>query len=135
MPARVERCPDCGVQWGPGVLACPSCRRLVHGAALSRLAGELERWRRALALLPPASKQAQRIGERVKELEARAPAPEAPKASPIPKWLASLGALGVFLWKAKAILLFLATKAKLLAAGFASWQTMRCRGRRGFADR
>lgn len=132
------RCPDCGTQWGASVRACPSCGRLVHAAALAELAAtaraarsdgrlddELEAWRRARDLLPPESEQARKIGERVTHLEASRPAAStpAPSAGRVPKWLGGLGAVGLLAWKAKAIVLFLFTKGKLLLTGLASWQT------------
>lgn len=134
--SATERCPACGTQWGPRVLACPGCAKLVHAEALTRLASEAKAaraaddraaerkaWERALTLLPADARQAGTLRERLTEL---APSPEeepASKPSKAPRWLASLGAFGLLLWKAKAILAFLATKGKLLLAGFASWKT------------
>ncbi len=70
-PASVALpCPSCGTEVSPGLLACPRCNRLVHGAQLSALAeqasaaeqsGDLSQalgcWRAALDLLPPAANQ------------------------------------------------------------------------------
>ena len=130
-----SRCPGCGTQWGPRVLACPGCAKLVHASALERLAaearsardaddrdGERAAWERALALLPPSAKQAATIRDRVDAL-APEPGAKGAKSSHAPRWLASLGAVGLLLWKAKAILAFLATKGKLILAGAASWKT------------
>lgn len=135
MAAPPTRCPECATEWGPAILACPGCRRLVHRDELERLAREartgdhakaLVAWRSALALLPHGSKQATRIQSRIAELEAASPvaARSTDGASRVPKWLAGLGAVGLFAWKAKTILLFLLTKAKLLLTGMASWQTV-----------
>ena len=82
----------------PAALSCPSCHGLVHADRLKALAArageaqasgdvsaQLEAWRLALALLPPASSQHQAIAGRVEALSrtlsdpdaARPPVPEA----------------------------------------------------------
>lgn len=132
------RCPTCATEWGPAATVCPRCQRLVHAAALERLAQdareagaagdmvqERAHWRSALELLPPESKQAERIRRRIESFgeqvgDASATAPK----RRMPKWLAALGGVGLFVWKAKAILVFVATKGKLLLTGFASWPTL-----------
>lgn len=81
MAAERERCPDCATELAAGLLACPGCRRLVHGARLAELAREAERetaagrlsealacWRAALDLLPADSRQYERIAARIREL-------------------------------------------------------------------
>src|SRR5258708_21867938 len=73
--------PKCGTQIAPALLACPSCKRLVHSDALKRLAAEAERtaqagdmsaalatWREALELLPPDSSQHTIVSARILEL-------------------------------------------------------------------
>lgn len=79
--AAATTCPQCGTQIGAGLLACPGCQRLVHSDKLKRLAGEAEAatkansptdalsaWRSALELLPPDSRQAQVIREKMAAL-------------------------------------------------------------------
>ncbi|MCI0570444.1 MAG: hypothetical protein L0Y66_06810 [Myxococcaceae bacterium] len=141
-------CPGCGSELSPNLLTCPSCHRLVHSDELKRLAGEAEAaatrgafpealagWRRALELLPAGSSQHARITERVKALSekvdgqgaaAGTPGKSAGKAgaSGIPKVLGGLGAVGLLLWKLKAVVLFVATKAKVLLLGLTKASTL-----------
>jgi Zn-dependent protease len=93
--ARVAHsCPACGGEVAPGLLSCPSCRRLVHANRLKELAqtaetaerdGELApalaSWRDALTLLPPESRQHAAISDRVNRLSLRVEAAPAPVAS------------------------------------------------------
>lgn len=126
------RCPDCSTEVGPGLLSCPVCRRLVHSDELKRLAGEAARasetgnlsvelaaWRRMLELLPKDARQHEVVREKIDGLGRRVDAGEGPKPER-PKWAAraaGLGAVGLFVWKFKAVLAFLATKGKLLLLG------------------
>ena len=77
----LANCPACGTQWGPGLLACPGCSRLVHSESLKRLSelaahataqGDLstalQHWRAALELLPPSSRQHAIIAGRIEQL-------------------------------------------------------------------
>ncbi len=77
-------CPACGTHLAASLLVCPSCGRLVHTEALTRLArdaaaaterGEfsaaLAFWREAMDLLPPGSRQHDVITEKVTALSAR----------------------------------------------------------------
>ncbi|MDQ3438977.1 MAG: site-2 protease family protein, partial [Planctomycetota bacterium] len=77
-PIAPGACPQCGTHLAPALLVCPGCRRLVHAQHLAALAtdaqaaadagdtlGALQRWRSALELLPPESRQHQTITQRV----------------------------------------------------------------------
>jgi Zn-dependent protease len=76
-------CKNCSRELTPGALVCDHCHTLVHSAELEGLAAEAktrerlgegqlarESWRKALALLPPTSKQAEWIRQHVQELAA-----------------------------------------------------------------
>ena len=140
--ARSERaavCPQCGTHVAPALLACPSCRRLVHADELKRLAADAERatqaghpsaalaaWRQALELLPPDSTQHQVIAARVGDLS-RAVDGQPAGAKPGSRWgkgAAGLGALGALLAKFKFALVFILTKAKLLLLGLTKAGTL-----------
>jgi Zn-dependent protease len=128
-----------------GLLACPSCAWLTHGAELSRLAREAETaesagdrttalaaWRRTLDLLPQGTVQRATIDERMRGLSAaidgRGTAPGAANA-PAKRGAAGgvaagAGAVGVFLLKAKALLVVLLANAKLLVLGLLKLPTL-----------
>jgi Zn-dependent protease len=132
-------CPGCGTEVAPAAVACPRCNRLIHGDRLRCLAAEadqatragdhalaIEHWRSALELLPSSSKQHAQIAQRIAELT-----PDSKRSTPAPKdgvsiatKLAGLGALAMLVWKLKSILLFVATKAKLLLLGFTKAGTL-----------
>lgn len=138
MTEAPRACPECGTELAPALLACPACRRLVHRERLEALASEADRaelrgerdaalafWREAQGLLPVESAQFRGVAERVARLlraGARDPAAEA-QHSPLPKWLAPLGALGLLLWKVKFVLAFVLTKGKLLLLGLTEAST------------
>lgn len=132
--AAGQVCASCGARFPQGALVCPSCQKLVHTEALHRLAqeaqtaasandvaGELNAWRRALELLPPASRQHAAILEKVQLLAAKEPKAASAshaKTSSASKaglgGLAAIGAIGLFvLGKGKFLLLGL-TKAPTL---------------------
>jgi Zn-dependent protease len=138
--ADVERCAACGVELAPGMLACPACRKLVHGdrlkalaadAAAAERAGELTlaltHWREALDLLPAGSKQRDVVGATVLRLSQaldRAPAPPPGASGGRAKGAAGLSALGLLAWQFKFAILSLLGKAKLLVTGLASLPTL-----------
>src|SRR5689334_22358418 len=77
-------CPQCGAELSPALLACPRCRRLVHGQRLAQLANEAkaatdagdlvgasQKWRETLDLLPRDSKQHATITTKVSDLTRR----------------------------------------------------------------
>lgn len=128
-------CAGCGARLPQSALACVACARLVHAAELEQLArsasdaesrgdatAALACWRRAIELLPPGTRQLAAIESRVAELSARVVEPA--RASKAPAWLAGAGALGLALWKLQFVLVFVATKGKLLLVGLTKWQTL-----------
>jgi len=123
-------CPDCGTEWGPGALVCPSCRLLVHSERLKELAaqaaeadaaGKLEEalaaWSAALALLPANAKQRQGIEQRVEDLTSRIAKHEAAKPKAMPQWAKGLGI-------AAPVILLLLTKGKWLLLGLTKLPTL-----------
>lgn len=144
VPAAPGWCPACGGELGPRILACPSCRRLVHTDELTRLAeeaarrdreddpdGAIQAWRAALMLLPAEAKQRVAIGERIDELIARPRAGKrgasvglaGPKAKH-PWWKAGIIGAALLVWKLKAVLVFVATKGKFLLLGLTKGGTL-----------
>jgi Zn-dependent protease len=134
--AAVLRCGGCGSEIAPLLLACPGCHRLVHAAELRTLAeraaraaaardahAELDALRASLDLLPAESRQYQTIRARVDVLGHRPVVPPAPPATGFWKWLAVLGPGALLLWKFKFVLVFLATKGKLLLLGLTKGST------------
>lgn len=137
----MTRCPQCGTEIAPGLLACPACQRLVHADELQRLADEAERsvqagdvrtalqtWRRALELLPPDSRQFTAVSQKLGALSLRADAgPATAPAHPRqPAWVRRAGvpaAIALFLWKFKVLLGFILTKGKLLLLGLTKGTT------------
>jgi len=143
-------CVGCGSQLAASFVACPACGQLVHTDELKRIAANAEgheragelaaalvAWRQALALLPPASGQHQRILAKVAALSDKVPAGAMPAASAAPasgvapaarsrwaKWLGGLGVVGVFLMKFKWGLLFLLSKGKVLLVGLTQAKTL-----------
>jgi Zn-dependent protease len=132
-------CPDCGSEIAPGLLACPSCARLLHADVLKKLAAEaqgaeqmgdlasaLAAWREALDLLPPDARQHAAVLEKIQALSARVdqggPAPA--KQSVWKKGAAGAGALGVLLLKFKSVLLLVLTKGKFLLLGLTKAKTL-----------
>ncbi|WP_147444992.1 site-2 protease family protein [Corallococcus sp. CA053C] len=139
------RCEGCGSELAPRLLTCPACRKLVHGQTLKRLAAQAQEatdrgaplealalWREALDLLPPGTGQHAQVTAKVTALSQQvdalglaAPLAEAErKRSGMPKVLASMGALGLMLWKFKFVLLLLLGKGKLLLVGLTQASTL-----------
>lgn len=133
-------CDRCGTQLALSLLACPSCRRLVHAAELERLAADAEgaeqrgdlaesiaRWETALALLPPDTRQHETLTRRLMALRVKSGPANATPTPEAPKWkagAAGVGALALVLWKFKFVLVFLATKAKFLIFGLTKMSTL-----------
>jgi Zn-dependent protease len=82
------RCKRCSREVAPSALVCEQCHTLVHSDELERLAAEAkslenagesrlarEKWIAAIALLPPASKQAEWIKQHVQALDAQSAQP------------------------------------------------------------
>lgn len=133
------RCAACGVELAPGMLACPACRRLVHGGRLKglaaaattaegegRLTDAVASLREARELLPAGSKQREVIDASIRRLvdaidrAGIAPPPKDGRA----KGVAGLSAVGLVLWKLKFVILAVLGKVKLLAFGLASIPTL-----------
>ena len=135
-------CPECGSELASKRLSCPNCHQLVYQGELEEIAAhadearraqdvreELALWRRALELLPRDSRQHRSISERagllsreVESLPESGAASAGQDSSDRPGrskgWkFASIGALGLLLWKLKAVLAFAVTKGKFLLMG------------------
>jgi Zn-dependent protease len=140
-PARPGVCAGCGTEVAPALLTCPRCQRLVHAEALRQLAADAEKadaagdlvgardaWKRALDRLPPASRQAEAVLERVaalnRKLEAGPPVPAGGGMAGRALRLGSVGALGLLLWKFKFAVVFVVTKGKLLVMGLTKTSTL-----------
>jgi Zn-dependent protease len=116
-----------------GALACPQCHVLLHGRELDRLAREAraleekrefaqarEIWSRSLTLLPPDSKQAEWMLERLRSLEISAAQLPDPNAKPSHTWARRFGPLApilILLAKSKGLLLAI-FKLKFLLSFF-----------------
>src|SRR6267154_540115 len=139
LPGRAPSvCARCGTQIAPALLACPSCRRLVHAEELKHLgataegaeqAGDasaaLAAWRQALDLLPADATQHQVVSARIAALSRSLDAgPAGAKhGSGLGKGAAGLSALGALLLKFQFALMFVLTKAKLLLFGLTKAST------------
>lgn len=138
--ADAHVCQGCGTMVASSMLACPSCHSLVHASRLRELSlaadaafsegrttDAAKAWEEALALLPPASRQYQTVRNRLSEISRRhqgASVPPAPKpARHAGRWAAAVVAAGL-LWKFKFVLVFLATKGKLLLLGLSKGSTV-----------
>jgi Zn-dependent protease len=143
---------ECGTQLPAELLSCPSCGRLPHAVRLKELVADADRarargelrnqaaaLRSALELLPADSRQHEVIRARVAELSEMIDAGLAPKSeTPLEdgppntekprhallKAGSAAGIVAVLLWKFKFILVFLATKAKLLLLGLSKSTTL-----------
>jgi Zn-dependent protease len=143
MAAASSPCPSCGTDVGAGLLECPSCHRLVHGkeltaiAAAAKLAEDsgnltaaLAAWRKALALLPPATAQVKTINATMKRLSAtldgRAPPSAATSTGTGKKAgaLAGAGAVAAAIAKSKALLALVLANGKLLVVGLVKAPTL-----------
>ena len=129
----LTRCPHCGTQLAPGLLACPACGRLFHAERLKALAAEAERlkqagdlsgalgaWRAAVELLPPDSTQYAVVTDRIAELSRAVDTQPSVRSPDKPAWTAKagvIGAIGLALWKLKFLFAFILTKGKLLLLG------------------
>lgn len=130
-------CSSCGAEILGGAVVCLQCRALVHADQLKQLAARataatdpsesLRLWREALDLLPPGSRQASIIQERIRLGVERVDAGEPEPTGWLGRLSGAGGALGTaaFLaWKFKAVVLLAATKGKLLLLGLTKWKMM-----------
>ena len=135
-----SHCPSCDAELPLNALACPQCQALIHSDRLDQLARDAralevkggfaqahELWTYSLTLLPPDSKQAGWVHDRLRALEAAqsaqsqslaaASSPQSkPEKAPPPNWVKKLGPFGPFallLLKLKTVFLF-AFKLKFL---------------------
>ena len=146
-------CTGCGSEIAPGLLCCPSCRKLVHGSRLKELAdaaqdfeaagdftGALASWRHAAELLPQDTRQYTIIAghiARLGRLAEKQPSPggrsaasqatPARQASPS-RWSGGvisgmIGTVALAVWKLKFLAVALATKGKLLLLGLTKAST------------
>jgi Zn-dependent protease len=148
--SKALACPSCGSDVAPGLLSCPSCRWLVHGARLKELAhaagdceaagnyaGALAAWRDATELLPDDTRQyaiiaahIARLGRLAESMPSPvAPAPASEAASPMEsRWSGGvisgvIGTVALAIWKFKFIAVALLTKGKLLLLGLTKAST------------
>ncbi len=137
--APIARCEACGTELSASMLSCPSCHRLVYASTLKDLAasaetamasgnlhGALTAWRSSLDLLPPGSRQRAMIEQKVAALTQQV---DSAAASEVPttgrwKWLATLGPVGLLVWKFKFLVVALLTKGKLLLLGLTKLSTL-----------
>lgn len=134
------RCPSCGTELADGLLACPSCRALVHAAKLKELAATAEAaqargddaaalsaWREASALLPPSTRQHAIVARSIETLSARVLGPAPPPDAPRWGWLkrgGPLAAIALFVWKLKSLALLGFANAKLVLLGLGKMTTL-----------
>jgi Zn-dependent protease len=137
--ATTTRCEGCGTELSASMLSCPSCHRLVYAALLKDFAASAETasaagdtpaaltsWRSSLELLPPGSRQRAIVEQKIASLTQQI---DTAAASEVPttgrwKWLATLGPVGLLLWKFKFLLVALLTKGKLLLLGLTKFSTL-----------
>jgi Zn-dependent protease len=138
-------CDECGAQIGPGLLACPGCARLVHREELKTLAGSaaiaekagdltaaLTAWRRTLELLPRGTQQHAQVQKRLQQLSAAVDGRAAPPHGEVrgtnkgarAGTVAAMGAVGLALFKSKALIGLLLTNGKLLLLGLLKLPTL-----------
>jgi Zn-dependent protease len=140
-PASSALCGGCGTEVAAGLLACPVCHKLVHGAELARLASEareaeergdftaaLGTWRKTLELLPQGTAQRTTIDAQMKRLSAmldgRAPKPQPKNTGRKAGAVATTGAVGAALLKSKAILVAVLANGKFLLLGLLKLPTL-----------
>ncbi len=124
-PETIYNCPQCSRWLPPGTLGCPDCEAIVYSGHMKRIATAAlaeenasrwpearECWQQGLQWLPPGSKQAEGVQQRIALIDSRLRGKEENKA----KWSRRLGPFApvlFFLSKIKT-LLFLLFKAKFL---------------------
>ncbi|MCA9406537.1 MAG: site-2 protease family protein [Candidatus Omnitrophica bacterium] len=133
-------CSHCQTSIAPGLLSCPGCHQLLYTEELKKISAEatrlvnnnnllegLRQWRRVLELLPPESEQFAIINRKVNELSRKVDIQKLEDhpahKKPMPKVLASLGIVGLLLWKFKFVFAFILTKGKILLVGLTKAQT------------
>jgi Zn-dependent protease len=132
VPAPLGACLACGQIYPQQQLSCPSCHALRHASELQRLnveatqqaergdkSGQGATLNRMLSLLPPGSKQHQRL-----QLQLQALAPANQDRKQLTGWGGVLLTAGLVLWKFKALAVFALTKGKLLLVGLTKLPTL-----------
>ncbi len=138
-----QYCSGCGGSLEKLELVCTVCGQLVYAQDLERLAteaktlestrdfdGAIECWRRALLLLPAESAQAAKVQAHVDQLivrrsdEASRQEEATKKANFLKRFGGPFLLIGGLLWKFKAIVLLVLTKAKFLIFGLAKLKTV-----------
>jgi Zn-dependent protease len=128
----IRSCHNCGQPVPIGALDCPQCHTLLHSEELVRISAKAnlleeqnalpqarDEWRKALALLPHNSNQAEWIRGKIYKLElTEEHAPPSPPKSEWAKRLGPLAPMAVLLAKSKVLLLAL-FKLKFLFSFFA----------------
>jgi Zn-dependent protease len=133
-------CPQCGTQMPAGIVICPACNALIHRAELERLSAEAteltnagnlhaarEVWKKALLLLPAASRQYQGISGKISAINLKIPEKKKSDKQPADgggaKKTGIIMAVALFFWKFKVIFAFILTKAKFLILGLTKVST------------
>jgi Zn-dependent protease len=124
------RCAECSTEIGPYLLACPSCRALVHASQLKELAttaqtaaarkdlpAERDAWSRALDLLPPESQQHEQIAGRLATINNEIATSKPGRDPAAPAWYKRPGAAAV------GLVVLLLTKGKFLLLGLLKAKT------------
>ena len=129
-------CAACQQPLPPKALACQACHSLVHADTLRALAvlaqeqasagvhlDAIHSWQECLELIPHGSRQRQTITARIDALQSQHKSAESAKASDWKKKAMGLSAIGLLAWKLKFVLVFIATKLKLLLLGLGKAST------------
>jgi Zn-dependent protease len=102
--------------------------RAGEATARGEVQAALAAWRSSLDLLPPDSRQAANVTEKIASLgevvETSAATPAEVPRSGWWKWLAALGPAGLLIWKLKFLIVALLTKGKLLLLGLTKAGTL-----------
>src|SRR5262245_48436879 len=93
-------------------------------AASGDNAGALSAWREALMLLPADSRQHRLVSDKIAELSSAVDKAAVPQPASRGGRAAGIGALGLLIWKLKAVIFVLLTKVKLLALGLTKLSTL-----------
>lgn len=128
----IQVCPQCGAQLAADLRVCLRCGRLLHADRLNALAqaareaaaqgdlpAALASWREALELLPPDTRQYEVVSAKITELGGqlaaggKAARPVGAK-NPGVRLATGAGAVGLMLWKLKALFLGLTKGTTLL---------------------
>lgn len=146
-------CINCNTHIAPGLLICPGCNLLVHADELKTLVEQAKNaenendtvkaislWRQAFFLLPDNTRQYEVIGNKVQELSCKIEKENNnitgfydkstlskdlhDSPSEWKKKAIGLGAIGLILWKFKAIIAFILTKGKILLLGLTKAGTL-----------